>query len=161
MDAYEKLLIVVNPTKDKLRHTLMNQTYYELLRLYSNELEKEITVLFAMGFSFADEHIREITVRAANANSTLMVHVIAYTSESKTQIVGSTGTVTVRNNNIQVVGPEQEDDGHGRKLDKFKYDFTTTNEKLFAAFIVDAMHVRSFAKFYGRGTLTEFLVQLL
>jgi hypothetical protein len=82
MDAYDKLLLVVNPTKEKFRHTLMNQTYYELLRLYSNELEKENTILFAMGFSFADEHIREITVRAANSNPTLMVYIIAYTSEA-------------------------------------------------------------------------------
>src|SRR5262249_46455982 len=58
MEAYEKRLTIVNPTKEKFRHTLMNQTHYELLRLYSNELEKENTVLFAMGFSFADEHIR-------------------------------------------------------------------------------------------------------
>lgn len=140
MDAYEKLLIVVNPTKDKFRHTMMNQTYYELLRLYSNELEKENTVLFAMGFSFADEHIREITVRAANSNPTLMVYVIAYTSESKTQIVETIATGTVRNNNIEVVGPEVEDDGHGGTVDKFKYDFSTINEKLFAAILhsVDA-----------------------
>jgi hypothetical protein len=29
MDAYEKLLIIVNPTKEKFHHTLMNETYYE------------------------------------------------------------------------------------------------------------------------------------
>jgi len=133
MDAYEKLLIVVNPTKEKFKHTLMNQTYYELLRLYSNELEKENTVLFAMGFSFADEHIREITVRAANSNPTLMVYVIAYTSESKVQIEAALGTNTIRNNNVEIVGPEQEDDGHGRLVDKFTYDFSTINDKFFAA----------------------------
>jgi hypothetical protein len=133
MDAYEKLLIIVNPTKDKFKHTLMNRTYYELLRLYSNELEKENTVLFAMGFSFADEHIREITVRAANSNPTLMVYVIAYTSEAKAQIEGALGANTIRNSNIQVVGPDQEDDGHGHMTDKFKYDFSTINEKLFSA----------------------------
>jgi hypothetical protein len=133
MDAYEKLLIIVNPTKDKFKHTLMNRTYYELLRLYSNELEKENTVLFAMGFSFADEHIREITVRAANSNPTLMVYVIAHTSEAKAQIEGAMEANTIRNSNIQVLGPDQEDDGHGHMIDKFKYDFSTINEKLFSA----------------------------
>ena len=140
ISAYEKLLIVVNPTKDKFRHTLMNQTYYELLRLYSNELEKENTVLFAMGFSFADEHIREITLRAANSNPTLMIYTIAYTSEAKAQIEAAIGTNNMRNNNIEIVGPEQEDDGSGTLVDKFKYDFSTINGKLFAAVLrsVDA-----------------------
>ncbi|MGD1078962.1 MAG: hypothetical protein ABR881_11640 [Candidatus Sulfotelmatobacter sp.] len=133
MGAYEKLLIIVNPTKEKFKHTLMNRTYYELLRLYSNELEKENTVLFAMGFSFADEHIREITVRAANSNPTLMVNVIAHTSGAKVQIEGALGANTIRNNNIQVFGPDQEDDGTGHMTDKFKYDFSTINDKLFTA----------------------------
>lgn len=139
INAYEKLLIVVNPTKEKFKHTLMNQTYYELLRLYSNELEKENTVLFAMGFSFADEHIREITLRAANSNPTLMIYVIAHTSKSKAQIEGALVAHT-RNNNVKVVGPEQEDDGHGNMVDKFKYDFSTINERVFAAVLhsVDA-----------------------
>jgi hypothetical protein len=133
MAAYDKLLIIVNPTKDKFKHTLMNQTYYELLRLYSNELEKENTVLFAMGFSFADEHIREITVRAANSNPTLMVYVIAHTSAAKTQIERGFGAYTMRNSNIQVFGPDQEDDGAGHMTDKFNYDFSTINDKLFSA----------------------------
>lgn len=98
MDAYDELLVVVNPTKEKFQHTLMNQTYYELLRLYSNELEKENTVLFVMGFSFADEHIREITIRAANSNPTLIIYVIAHTSESKMQIEATLGAKNIRNN---------------------------------------------------------------
>jgi len=38
------------------------------------------------------------------------------------------------------VWPEQEDDGHGRMIDKFKYDFSTINDKIFAAILrsVDA-----------------------
>jgi hypothetical protein len=135
LDAYERLLIVVNPTKEKFKHTLMNQTYYELLRLYSNELEKENTVLFTMGFSFADEHIREITVRAANSNPTLLIYVIAHSSDAKVQIQAAFGANTIRNSNVKIIEPEQEDDGHGGKVDKFKYDFSTINEKLFSAIL--------------------------
>jgi hypothetical protein len=140
MEAYERLLMVVNPTKEKFRHSLMNQTYYELLRLYSNELEKENTILFAMGFSFADEHIREITLRAANSNPTLMIYVVAYTSEAKTQIEAALGPNTIRNNNIKIVAPDQEDDGAGGKKDAFKHDFTNINSKIFRAVLhsVDA-----------------------
>ncbi len=77
VSAYEKLQII-NPTKEKFKETTLNQTYYELLRLYANELEKENSVLFAMGFSFADEHIREITIRALKSNPTLKLYICSY-----------------------------------------------------------------------------------
>lgn len=80
--AYEKLQII-NPTKEKFKETTLNQTYYELLRLYSNELEKENSVLFAMGFSFADEHIREITIRAIKSNPTLKLYICSYWQNAK------------------------------------------------------------------------------
>ena len=130
IDAYEKLLIVVNPQKEKFKHTLMNQTYYELLRLYSNELEKENTVLFVMGFSFADEHIREITLRAANSNPTLIIYVIAHSSEAKAEIEARFGENNIKNNNIEIIAPEQEKVG-GVEAHKFKYDFPTINMNIF------------------------------
>jgi hypothetical protein len=131
MKAYDELLIIVNPTKEKFRHTLLNQTYYELLRLYSNELEKENTLLFVMGFSFADEHIREITVRAANSNPTLMIKVVAYSTEAGQQIKQRFQSHTMTNNNIEIVTPDQADDGHGAKKDKFNFDFKELNERIF------------------------------
>lgn len=82
IEAYEKLQ-VVNPTKDKFRDTTFNKTYYEMLRLYANELEKENSVLFVMGFSMADEHIRDITFRAIKSNPTLKVFICSYTEQAK------------------------------------------------------------------------------
>lgn len=131
MEAYEKLLIVVNPTKEKFKHTLMNKTYYELLRLYSNELEKESTVLFAMGFSFADEHICDITLRAANSNPTLMIYIIAHSSNAKADIAERFGKSNIKNNNIKIIAPEQENNDKGLKVDKFQYDFQTINKEIF------------------------------
>lgn len=131
MEAYEKLLIVVNPTKEKFKHTLMNQTYYELLRLYSNELEKENTVLFVMGFSFADEHICDITLRAANSNPTLMIYVIAHSSKAKTGIEERFGKNNIKNNNIEIIAPEQEEAEGGVKTDKFQYNFPNINKEIF------------------------------
>src|SRR5690606_20530599 len=78
---YEKLQII-NPTKEKFKDTTFNKTYYELLRLYANELEKENTVLFVMGFSMADEHIREITIRALKSNPTLKVFFVPYMQDA-------------------------------------------------------------------------------
>lgn len=132
LDAYEKLLIVVNPTKDKFKHTLLNQTYYELLRLYSNELEKENTMLFVMGFSFADEHISEITLRAANSNPTLIIYVIAHSGDGRSRIEERLATHAV-NGNIKVIGPEQ-DEGHA---DTFQYDFANINQRILSRVLVE------------------------
>lgn len=128
--AYEKLLIVVNPTKEKFRHTLLNHTYYDLLRMFANELEKENSALFVMGFSFADEHIREITLRAANSNPTLIVYIVAHTSDAKTELADHLGATNIKNGNIEIIGPEQEKDAVGNLVDAFAYDFATINQRI-------------------------------
>jgi hypothetical protein len=126
LNAYEEIPIV-NPTKAKFRQTLLNQTHYELLRIYSNELEKENTVLFVMGFSFADEHIREITLRAANSNPTLVIRIYAYDSKSRSEIRARFPDLNLRNNNVEVIGPLTDKD----RRDVFQYDLPTINEKVF------------------------------
>jgi SIR2-like domain len=131
MTEYEKLLIV-NPTKEKFKLTLLNQTYYELLRLYSNELEKENTVLYVMGFSFSDEHIREITLRAANSNPTLIVKIIAFNSDAKSEIEARLDVGNVKNRNVKVISPPQEAATPGATpTDKFQFNFENINAKIF------------------------------
>ena len=127
--AYEKLLIVVNPTKEKFQHTLLNHTYYDLLRMFSNELEKENSALFVLGFSLADEHIREIMLRAANSNPTLIVYIVAHTSEAKTELADRLGATNIKNRNIEIIGPEQEKDASGDLVDSFAYDFAIINQR--------------------------------
>lgn len=137
LDAYEKLL-VVNPTKEKFKSTLLNYTHYELLRIYSNELEKDNSVLFVMGFSFADQHIREITLRAANSNPTLLIYVIAHTSTSATQIRALFGTNTIKNANITFVAPTRGEEG-----DNFAYDLATINREIFGKLFSEEAVVQS------------------
>ena len=85
--AYEKFfeeynkIVMINPTKDKFITSVLDYHFYELMRIYSNALERENSILFVMGFSFADEHIAKITQRAANTNPTLQVVVFAYSDE--------------------------------------------------------------------------------
>jgi SIR2-like domain len=117
-------LPIVNPTKAKFKQTILNQTHYELLRIYSNELEKENTLLLVGGFSFADEHIREITLQAANSNPTLIIYVIAYNSSSAAEIRGRFPTQNVRNDKIVIVGPDVDKKGR----DMFKFDLPTINK---------------------------------
>lgn len=82
-DRYRKI-VMINPNKQKFETSVMDYHFYELMRIYSNTLEKENTILFVMGFSFADEHIANITRRAANSNPTLQVVVFAYSDNEET-----------------------------------------------------------------------------
>jgi hypothetical protein len=127
LKAYEKLLII-NPTKEKFKQSLMNETHYEMLRMYSNELERENTVLFVMGFSFADAHIRALTLRAANSNPTLMVYVFAHSSNAKIEMLKHFEPDAITNQNIDFIAPLQTEDAG---TDDFNYDLATINSRVF------------------------------
>jgi hypothetical protein len=73
VDAYA----VVLPQTKKFHTTLMDSTYYELLRIYANELDREGTLLVSFGFSFGDSHILGITKRALK-NPTLRLVTFAF-----------------------------------------------------------------------------------
>ncbi|WNC67539.1 SIR2 family protein [Thalassotalea nanhaiensis] len=73
---------LIYPKKEKFKTTLLNHTYYDLMRIYSNELDKEQTVLIAFGFSFQDEHLFDLTKRALR-NSTLKIIIFAFNNSAK------------------------------------------------------------------------------
>jgi hypothetical protein len=102
LELYEKL-IIVNPTKQKFIESVIELHFYELMRMYSNSLEKENSILFVMGFSFADEHIAKITLRAANTNPTLLVVVFAYDDDQEAKYKEILKPAP--NNNIYIITP--------------------------------------------------------
>lgn len=71
---------VILPIKEKFRDTLLDRVYYNLLRIYANELDKENTLLIAEGISFEDEHILDITQKALR-NPTLKLIIFCYKKE--------------------------------------------------------------------------------
>ncbi len=72
-----KQLLLILPIKDKFRETILDEVYYDLLRIYANQLDKENTLLIAEGFSFEDEHILGITKRAL-VNPTLKLVIFCH-----------------------------------------------------------------------------------
>ncbi|HGY4913793.1 TPA: SIR2 family protein [Citrobacter freundii] len=68
---------LILPRKEKFKETLLQNVYYDLLRTYSNELDKEATLLIVFGFSFADEHLETITKKALR-NATLKLLIFAF-----------------------------------------------------------------------------------
>jgi len=137
-NKYYNEIIMVNPTKRKFRETVLDLHFYELMRLYSNALEKENSILFTQGFSFADEHIAKITLRAAETNPTLLVIIFCYGNADKEKYEKNLKFENggSKNNNIWIVTPEAfvnvnaKDDSHKKDLEKVyqKFDFATINE---------------------------------
>ncbi|CDG84017.1 hypothetical protein [Janthinobacterium agaricidamnosum] len=81
------LLPIVNPTKWKFHETVFEEHYYQMLRYLSYELEKPHAVLLTFGFSFADEHIRQL-VRRSLSNPSLQLYVCCYSAGAKATIDG-------------------------------------------------------------------------
>jgi hypothetical protein len=105
---FNEKFALVFPRKDKFRETIMDRTYYDLLRIYANELDKENTLLVAFGFSFQDEHIRDITVRALK-NPTLRLVVFAYDDSAEKNLAKHFKGYS----NVDIYSPE----GNGEKID--------------------------------------------
>lgn len=129
LEAYDKL-IMINPTKEKFETTTRKLTFYELLRMYSNNLEKENSVLFVFGFSFADEHIREITLRVAKANPTLLIVIFAFDKSSKETIFKELS----EHDNIIYIYDES---------DKIKYSLETINKTYFKKLSKELINIKS------------------
>ncbi|TDY88442.1 UNVERIFIED_ORG: hypothetical protein DFO49_4059 [Herbaspirillum seropedicae] len=105
-------LPIVNPTKWKFHETVFEEHYYQMLRLLSYELEKPNSVLVTFGFSFADEHIRNLIQRSL-ANSSLQVFVCCFDALERDKMNGYFGIFP----NVQCI---VSDDGNF-------LDFTTFN----------------------------------
>ena len=109
LDEKHDKLAVVLPNKGKFASTVLNETYYDQLRRLSNQLELPNTSLLVMGFSFADEHIRSLVTRAANANPTLKVIIFCYSKDTTRTITDYLGYSPTDYPNIElVVGPRFE-----------------------------------------------------
>jgi hypothetical protein len=112
-----RALQIVNPEKTKFASTVLNKTYYELLRRLANELEKENAALLVHGFSFRDEHLLDLILRAAASNPTLQVIVFCYDRQSHAEMACLFPEERVKNGNILLVRPgEGGDPGHEHKL---------------------------------------------
>lgn len=96
---------VVLPQAAKFRETLMDRTYYDLLRIYANSLDRENTVLITFGFSFGDEHIRDITMRALK-NPTLRLMLFAFNSAARDRFA----TLFQQYSNVEIIAPDDDDE---------------------------------------------------
>ncbi|EAE8307957.1 hypothetical protein BOQ37_07480 [Listeria monocytogenes] len=79
-------LQIVFPTKRKFQSTLIEEHYFNMLRLLSYELEKEQSALIVFGFSFYDEHISDVVQRSLN-NPNLIVLIFCFQNDDAADII--------------------------------------------------------------------------
>lgn len=103
IEKYLEQFAVVLPQMGKFQETVMNRIYYDLLRIYSNQLDKKNSLLIVFGFSFADQHIREITQRALK-NPTLKVIIFSYSTNDANNFHEIFG----RYNNVDIIEPTKD-----------------------------------------------------
>ncbi len=132
--AYNRLGIV-NPDKRKFASTVMNETYYELIRRFANELEKENSVLFVHGFSFRDEHLRDLVLRAARTNPTLQVIVFCFSREDREAYTRLLPDSEVKNGNILFVAPRAPAEGETQRF----ATLDVVDEQYFAPVVADKL----------------------
>lgn len=77
LDAYSSLAIV-NPEKSKFNSTVMNSNYYDQIRMFSNEMDRQNSLMLVFGFSFADEHMLQVVERALKSNPTFTMLLFPY-----------------------------------------------------------------------------------
>ena len=137
IESYSKL-IIVNPTKEKFYTSVFEEQYYEMMRIFANSLEKENSVLFVSGFSFADEHISKITNRLADANPTLQIVIFCY-SDTVTGCISKNFLEIVEkssNRNITLLTPEafiksNEEEDKDLKSRVKNFDLQTIDKEVF------------------------------
>ena len=112
-ESYNNLPII-NPTKNKFHQTVFDEHYYQMLRLMSYELEKPDSVFISFGFSFADEHIRNLVIRSLS-NPRLKLFVCCFNNEEREVMNGFFQGF----NNVELISLDED------------LDFTRFNEDVF------------------------------
>lgn len=111
-DQFDKMQIVW-PTKDKFHDTVLDEIYYAQLRRLTNQLEVRNSTLLVIGFSFADEHIRKLILRATETNPTLHVIIFCYNEKSerdiKEKLLSECGAIP--NHNVTTVTAKKPGEG--------------------------------------------------
>lgn len=78
---------VVLPNYNKFEKTVLAEVYFSFLRYFSTNLLKTNSLIFALGFSFNDNHIKELVKTALRTNPTLQLLISIYDFSELDQFV--------------------------------------------------------------------------
>lgn len=77
LQHYNQTCAVILPSLEKHKTSVITDVYYDLIRIFSYELERPNSMFFAIGFSFKDEHLSKL-IRRALSNPSLSFIAFAY-----------------------------------------------------------------------------------
>ena len=86
-----------------------------------------------MGFSFADEHIREITKRVIDTNPTLQLIIISYTSIEKKNFE----EYFYDYHNVHIITPKQDEEGNDMYKNSLSNIITQYFEPIIREIVID------------------------
>lgn len=108
---------IVKPTGIEERDTYLDNHYYEMLRVFQLELDKPQSVLFIIGFSFQDKHIKKMVKRALQ-NPELLVVTFGYSKGDK-DVFLSNFDIDIMPRNFRIYTPKDFNKLH---LTQHRYD---------------------------------------
>lgn len=123
--------VIVPPTGYESAETFLQNHFYDMLRVFETELDKQQSVLFIIGFSFQDKHIGKMIKRAMQ-NPELMIYAFGYSNEDKQSFLNNLDLKETRDN-FKVLVPNDFDDefctiNHDESNNKW-YSFILKNLK--------------------------------
>lgn len=93
---------VINPNAEKHFETVLDTNYASMLRKFTLELEKENSVLFILGFSLSDKHIKNLLNGVMKSNPTLIVIYFSYSQHKRSPAILD----EAKNSNFFIISPE-------------------------------------------------------
>jgi hypothetical protein len=102
LKAYKDQLAVINPNAEKHFETVLDTSYAAMLRKFTLELEKENSVLFVVGCSLDDKHIKDLLYGVMRSNPTLVVIYFSFSPYDET----ADKKEEAKNENLYVLSPE-------------------------------------------------------
>jgi hypothetical protein len=102
ISEYLQKHFLILPNLRKFHATLMERVYYDLLRLFSRALEQQNVAVLVFGFSFADEHILDLTRRALR-NPTSQLIIFSYDHASAEDYKAK----FAEQRNVTVIAPDE------------------------------------------------------
>lgn len=97
--------VYVKPNGLESQETFLNNHFHEMLRVFQIELDKPQSVVFVVGFSFQDKHIKKMITRALR-NPELIVFVFAYNNVA-VQTIKNNLNITDQQSNLKIIGPKE------------------------------------------------------
>lgn len=110
---YNHACTVILPSMQKHQTSVITDVYYDLIRLFSYELERPNSLFLAMGFSFRDEHLCKVISRGLS-NPSLLFLSFAYCKEDADYLENKFRDF---NNFIIVCTSEKDEKDQAKKLD--------------------------------------------